>query len=282
MNIAYRLARAEGGLIRFLYSKMIPRIVNRPVAQTRRIPVTIYSFSCETLLPEQVASIRSFIKHVGVPDRYVVVSDGTYSEASSHTLRQIDECVRVISWESLLGGLPDSVKAFAASHPMGKKLVIELSLPVEKPTIYTDCDVLFFPNSEDLIKIVESGDGRHWYLPDCLTSLDPSFLRDESEKLNPVNAGFMVLKERLDWSEQLERLAEYEGVPLGVTEQTMVHLAMHRNRALPLCPEKFVLRLEDQCIYRDLYAEKRIALRHYVGNVRHKFWQSISLRTFHN
>lgn len=281
INIPYRLARAEGRLVRALYAKMIPRIVNRPVSQARRIPVSVYSFSCESLLPEQIASIRSFIRHVGVPERFIVVSDGTYVEASRNTLERVDDCVRVVDWTSLTGGVPDCVKAFAERHPMGKKLAILVSLPVKDATIYTDCDMLFFPNSEDLTRIIESSNGNHWYLPDCFTALDMPFLREECEKFEPVNAGFMVLKQRLDWTDPLKRLAEYEA-PGWATEQTIVHLAMHNNHAAPLSPDKYILKVEDQFSYRDLYAGQNIALRHYVNNVRHKFWQSISLRTFHN
>jgi hypothetical protein len=282
INVAYRLARAEGSLVRSLYNKMIPLIVNRPVVQTKRIPVSVYSFSCEQHLPEQVASIRSFIRYVGVPECFVVISDGTHSEDSHHILEQIDDCVHVVDWTSILGDLPECVKAFAGQHPMGKKLAVLVSLPVKNTTIYTDCDMLFFPGAEGLTRIIESSNGYHWYLPDCMPSLDFSLLRGEAETLNPVNAGFMVLKASLDWSEPLERLAGYEGVPFGNTEQTIVHLAMHKNHASPLSPDKFILRLEDQFIYGDQYAAKRIVLRHYVNNVRHKFWQGISLRTFHN
>lgn len=281
INVPYRLARAEGNLVRSLYARMIPRIVNRPVLQTKRIPVSVYSFSCESLLPEQIASTQSFIRHVGIPESFTVVSDGTYSKASRDILERINDCVQVVDWTSITGDVPDCVKAFAEWHPMGKKLALLVSLPVKNTTIYTDCDMLFFPNSEDLTQIIESSNGRHWYLPDCLTSLDMPFLRDEREKLDPVNAGFMVLKQRLDWTDPLKRLAEYEA-PGWATEQTIVHLAMHNNHAAPLSPDKYILKLEDQFIYRDLYADKNIALRHYVNNVRHKFWQSISLRTFHN
>lgn len=281
INVPYRLARAEGRLIRSLYARMIPRIVKSPMLQTKRIPVSVYSFSCESLLPEQIASTRSFIHHVGVPESFIVVSDGTYSKASSDILQRVHDCVQVVDWASIAAGAPDCVKAFAERHPMGKKLATLVSLPVNNATIYTDCDMLFFPNSEDLTRIISSGNGGQWYLPDCFTSLDMPFLRDEREKLDPVNAGFMVLKKRLDWTDPLKRLEEYDA-PGWATEQTIVHLAMHNNHATPLSPDKYILTVDDEFIYRDLYWGKHIALRHYVNNVRHKFWQSISLRTFHN
>jgi len=47
---------------------------------------------------------------------------------------------------------------------------------------------------------------------------------------------------------------------------------MQANGALPFNEEKYVLRLDDQFAYADFYASSRVALRHYVHPVRHKFW----------
>jgi hypothetical protein len=52
----------------------------------------------------------------------------------------------------------------------------------------------------------------------------------------------------------------------------LVHLTMHYNHAKPLCTKRYVLSVDDQFIYPDKYAGKEIALRHYLNDVRHKFW----------
>ncbi len=44
----------------------------------------------------------------------------------------------------------------------------------------------------------------------------------------------------------------------------------------PLCSKKYVLNVEDQFMYPDKFAKKNIALRHYVNDVRHKFWFDIA------
>ena len=127
INIGYRAARAQGYWVRSIYSRMIPSIVRRPVRQTKRVPVSVYSFSCEHLLPEQISSIRSFIQHVGVPESFTVLSDGSYSASSALILKQVHDCVRVLDWADIVGSLPDCVRAFAEQHPMGKKLAILFS-----------------------------------------------------------------------------------------------------------------------------------------------------------
>ena len=51
---------------------------------------------------------------------------------------------------------------------------------------------------------------------------------------------------------------------------------MHAIGARPLDPAKYVLQLDDQFVYRDFYADKTLAMRHYVNPVRHKFWTHFS------
>ena len=72
------------------------------------------------------------------------------------------------------------------------------------------------------------------------------------------------------------RLLELDGAPIFFTNQTMTHLTMHAIGARPLDTAKYVLQLDDQFVYRDFYADKTLAMRHYVNPVRHKFWTHFS------
>jgi hypothetical protein len=51
---------------------------------------------------------------------------------------------------------------------------------------------------------------------------------------------------------------------------------MHQNGGRPFDPAKYILQLGDQFVFADHYASARVALRHYVNPVRHKFWTSLS------
>jgi hypothetical protein len=55
-------------------------------------------------------------------------------------------------------------------------------------------------------------------------------------------------------------------------------LCMHANGAVPFDPRKFVLQADDEFVYRDRYAGRSIALRHYVNQIRHKFWTPLARR----
>lgn len=277
VNIGYHAARMQGKTIRSMYQAGLPWLVKFPIEQTRAIPVAVYAFSCERDLPEQVASIRSFIRFVGVPDSFTVVSDGSYSTESRHLLSKISSCVNVLDLKSIVSNnLHRFIYDYANQHPLGKKLATLMSIPIKKPTIYADSDILFFPGANTIINIANLIDRKPWYLPDCAFALDDRLLND-SERVASVNSGFMLLKQPLNWEMPLERLKRLAGISNYFTEQTIVHLAMHNNQALPLCSSKFIVALDDQFIYSDKYADNSIALRHYVNPVRHKIWCRIGI-----
>ena len=183
VNIGYHTAKIQGKFNRSLYKAAISQIVNIPIKQTQQVPASIYALSCERDLPEQVASIRSFIRHVGIPETFTVVSDGSYTDSSCNLLRRIHPCVQVILLQNFLRtDLPQCVLDYAQLHPMGRKLSALMSIPVNGTTIYTDSDILFFPGGIDLIDLSKSDEKYSLYLPDCSMSLDERIIYDESEK----------------------------------------------------------------------------------------------------
>lgn len=260
--------------MRRAYTALLPALVRRRVAAPRAIDVDVVAFSCERDLPEQVASMRSFLRWAGRPREYLVVSDGTHTDASRALLARVDPCVRVADWtEVARRDLPARVADYAARSPMGKKLALELSLPRSGPTLYADADVLFFAGARELAGL----DAGARYLRDCATGLeymDPRLVAD-GEGRDPVNGGFFALAERPDWSEALARLARLRGAPAFHTEQTLLHLTLSAAGARPLDAGRYVLSVDDLSAYRDLHAGPAIALRHYTTPVRHKFWCAV-------
>ncbi|BAZ82012.1 hypothetical protein PN497_14735 [Sphaerospermopsis kisseleviana CS-549] len=283
VNIGYHSAKLQGQIIRSLYTKAIKQIVNRPIHQNRKVNITVYSFSCQRDLPIQVANIRSFIRHVGIPHKFTVISDGSYLPESCELLSQINPCVDVVEWKDLVqGDIPKPISNYALHHPnraimaFWRRLAVLTSITIQQPTIYTDADILFFPGGEEIINLCQSDDKSPWYLPDCLPSLDQRILLHEHEKLNPVNAGFFILKQQINWQESLQRVEQLVDTPVYFTEQTVVHLAMHNSQAQPLAKDKFILSNDDQFKYLDHFDRQKIALRHYVNDVRHKFWLNLA------
>lgn len=273
-NYGYHLARAEGSAARTIYQALLPSIARRRISVDADVPGNVVAYSGESALPEQVASIRSFLKHVGRPRRFTVASDGTLSARGRGM--SIDSVISISESAQLPNDLPTGLYSYLTTHPAGKQLALIMSLPVDDPTLYVDSDVLFFPGARDLIRLVENGGAPAFYLADCRLSADERLFRDNAEKAQPVNTGVLLLFEKLDWALAIRRFMEVPGLPNCFTNQTMTHLAMHANGALPLDDRKYVLRLDDQFVYSDRYACCNLALRHYVNPVRHKFWTTIA------
>jgi hypothetical protein len=276
-NYGYHFARAQAKAVRAIYRAFLPSTARRRIPESAEVPFSVFSYSGESTLPEQVASICSFLKYVGRPRKFTVVSDGTFSGRSIAILKSLN-CVIANSAQWLPKDLPTKTHPYLTTHPTGKQLALIMSLPVDGPTLYVDSDVLFFPGAKDLASLLEGGGAPAFYLADCRLSADERLFRGEAEKAHPVNTGVLVLFEKLDWDLAIRRFLELPGSPDFFTNQTMTHLTMHANGALPLDSRRYVLQLDDQFVYEDRYASSGLVLRHYVNPVRHKFWTTIARR----
>jgi hypothetical protein len=273
-NFGYHLARWKGHQLRKLYGALLPKIVRRQVDAPRSLDLSVFSYSNEPMLPEQVRSIRSFIRHVGRPQNFTIISDGSHSDGSIQLLEDVDPSVSVrLAGERLPPDLPDKFRHYVTVYPMGKQLGLFMTLPANGPSLYVDADVLFFDRADDFLSYLSRTDVPAFYLQDCQTSsADPRVFRSAAEELNPVNCGFLLFLKELDWSVAIERFLEMEGEPNFFTNQTLAHLALHANGARPFDPMKYIVELDDQFVYQDRHAGRAVALRHYVNPVRHKFW----------
>lgn len=275
-NYGYHFARAKGTATRAFYRALLPAIARAKIEPPRSFPLEVFAYSGEAALPEQVASIRSFLRWVGRPPRFTVVSDGTYSNRSIEQLRRLDPVVAISgASEWVPADLPAKIYPYLKTHPTGRQLALIMSLPKTKPVLYLDSDILFFAGAQNLFDYVETRDVSAFYQPDCRFSGDGRLLHSPEKENDPVNTGFLLLSQPLDWSLSVARFLELRGEPNFFTNQTMTHLTMHANGAQPFDARKFVLQLDDQFVYPDRYANPGIAMRHYVNPVRHKFWTSL-------
>ncbi len=275
-NFGYHLARFHGGVVRRIYRSLLPLIARRSVTTPRTLDFEVFAYSNQENLPEQVASIRSFLRHAGRPRKFTVVSDGSHTAESIALIQRIDPCVRVEQASPLRADATDKFSRYLANHPTGKQLALIMKLPGDVPALYIDSDVLFFERAADLVQRAQARDAVAYYLADCQFAGDERLLNDPAEKAHPVNTGVLLLFQKLDWSLGVGRFGELAGDPIFFTNQTITHLVMHANKAKPFDPASYVLQLDDQFIYSDRYAGPKLALRHYVNPVRHKFWTSLN------
>ncbi|MGZ4967807.1 MAG: hypothetical protein ACXV97_11575 [Chthoniobacterales bacterium] len=272
-NFGYHLARAEGAAVRRIYAANLPALVRRKIRiRDAELPFEVYSYSGETTLPEQVASIRSFLRYAGRPMKWTIASDGTHTARSITLLKSISPLLTVaLPNEWLPPDIPAKLISYLRDHATGKQLALIMSLPAREPVLYLDSDVLFFAGACELVNCISSPS----YLADCQLSADERLFHSADEKANPVNTGVLFLPRKLDWSLGMQRLRELDGAPHFFTNQTITHLVMHANAVQPFDAKRFVLQLDDQFVYPDQYARPEIVLRHYVQPLRHKFWNRV-------
>jgi len=277
-NFGYHFARWKGRTLRSFYRALLPQIVKRAIKPARSLELSVFAYSNEQMLPEQIRSLRSFLRHVGRPQNFSIVSDGSHTDESIRLLKAVDPVVSLqLAGERLPSDLPEKFRHYVTVYPMAKQLGLLMTLPANGPSLYVDADVLFFGGANDFAHYLSRTDAPAFYLLDCQTcSADPRVFRSGDEQLNPVNCGFLLFLKNRDWPVAIERFMEMEGEPNFFTNQTLAHLVLHANGARPFDPAKYIVQLDDQFVYQDRHARPNVALRHYVNPVRHKFWSHLS------
>lgn len=256
------------------YASRLADIVSEGISSAPPVGLHVFSFSAEERLPEQVASLRSFLANAGTPAEFTIVSDGSHTERSCDLLRAVHPCVTVASWRRFLPTSPRVVRDYAAISWRGQKLAMLVSLPGDRPVLYTDDDILFFAGARELGDLAHQTGFR--YLRDCngrnRRFLDRRLLHHEHERQDSVNSGFLFLPEAPDWRPALRRLEGLVRRPRLFSGQTVVHLTMHSSGAQPFDRSRYVLADDDRGLREDRYIRPDTVLRHYVRPVRHKFW----------
>src|SRR5256885_9761079 len=69
-NFGYHLARVRGGVAREAYRMLLPTIVRRQIDSPQALDIDVFAYSNEAMLPEQIASVRSFLKYAGRPNNF--------------------------------------------------------------------------------------------------------------------------------------------------------------------------------------------------------------------
>jgi hypothetical protein len=254
------------------------------------IPITLVTFSGSRDLPEQLASLLALLANLGTPQRIWIGSDGSHSSTERALLESLDPCIRVVGWDSLAADpVPPPVERHAAAHPLGRKLALlhgltssaaDSHLASGTQLLYADSDVLLFPAARGWAASQIWPDAPGEYLLDCQPALDSALLPTANAARIPLNSGFLLFSNinPPQWEPALAALAAWPQPPGHYTEQTVVHLALQPPHYLPLPHHQFVVSILDQFRYRDLHLERQpdLVLRHYVNNVRFKFWTQLN------
>jgi hypothetical protein len=276
MKLGYHVALRWAHWRRRRYTRQLQRIAALPFGFAPECDATFYSFSGTRDLPEMVACLRSFVRFALAPRRIVVVGDGTHTDADRAILKALHPRLETVPWDRFIrDDLPPSLTAYAQAHPLGKKVAVLMSVPSAGPWIFSDSDILYFPAASDIRARIANGSEAPEFLEDCYPSLDDRLIRGEDEKRSPVNSGFALVRQPLDWTDAMARFREMAGEPGYFTEQTLFHLAMRRSGGRGLPKDRYVIQSDDQWSARDRHTGPAVVLRHYFSSIRYKMWLKV-------
>lgn len=235
-----------------------------------RLPFHVVSFSGEKFLNDQLYSILSFYWNVGLPFKWTIFDDGTYTDKSILLLNKIPN-LKFIKYEK--GNIP--LKYPVEKYPSLKKIFLYRTVEIDKTTIFVDSDVLFFKPFSDFIPVIKQG---NWFLTDeYYGCFDPSYIQSVPFDMYPCNLGFIIFNCIPDWSKVTDYIDEQLNHDDGMmiwTDQTAFHtFTRGYDKIMPLDPRYFIVSGTDSFKISADFDYTKIALRHFVGPVRHKMWQ---------
>jgi hypothetical protein len=276
IRYGYHAALWRGRRKRNWFSRRIDSLaVCNGDASLCELPIDLVCMLGSTAIPEVIVAVRSFLMHAGRPIRLLLVSDGTLSTYDTDLLESTLISCQVVELPDILNPtLPNSITTRLPDHWMIRKQALLMSLPKDRPALFVDSDIVFFPAAQELGADLASLGANPAYMVDLKPSFDHRLLRDGDELTPPLNSGLLYMPRPLNWSNAVNR---FESLPsdakLVFTDQTMSHLAFHEAGAMPLHPDRYMLRIDDQFEYRDRYTNKPgVVCRHYVNTIRHKMW----------
>ena len=242
--------------------------------------LNVFSLCHGAVGAEQKLSILSFLRHVGAPAKWHIVSDGSISESQAKCFRSIHPSIEVLDWSTFLCNENKvCYERLAKWTVYAKKFALMSNLPDLGAVVYADTDILFFEGARHLRELLKNLNEKSYYLKDLPGCLDTAFLTESELGAPPLNAGFVVQGKKLDWSLPIARLnarlsqltpAQTLG-DLGMLEQSASHLAHYLAGSLPL-DEKYALQISDRFEAEDRFSGRDFVLRHYVRPVRPKMW----------
>src|SRR6185437_3572506 len=150
-GIRWRLANWRAKRNRVAFASAIrsapPETLLGASASPARPDFQMVSFSGARDFEEQLLSLLSFRRWVGIPARWIVFSDGTHTDEMGALLVKKFPWAILRPWDyskELVSSDANFLFDYAKDHAMGKRLIAYSTFPLEAPTLFLDSDVLFY------------------------------------------------------------------------------------------------------------------------------------------
>jgi hypothetical protein len=256
---------------------------NTPTADYRYVTLVC---NRDVLLSQ--ASLFSVLQSVKRPPVLTVVSDGTLSSVDAiQALRFWPNEIEFLVVENVAAAFYDigatSLSRLCKSHVFGLKLGACLFCAMTSRVLYSDSDVLWFRDPEELINlyrghsVVGTTDFQHSYDKRFLKQL-PEKGRRLLEDSVPVNAGVAIWQNAAGLVYLVEDILRsfLRFSPETFTEQTIVAYLSHAVGTV-MDGKMVYLAEEPRSCFNMSWENKPWYARHYAGPCRDQFWIDASV-----
>ena len=235
-----------------------------------KVELDVVSFSGSKYIADQLYSILSFQYNVGRPISWTIYNDGSYTLSEKELLQNIPS---VKIEEIDMSRVSETMASACSRFPTLKKMVIFQNTFPQRTTLLVDSDIVFYPGFASEIKTFRNN---NWYIVDESSQyFDADFIASNQEIKNPLNLGFLVLNTAPDWKVAFDYIEQKiaDKSHHYWSDQTATHILATQQNFKPLDKNRFINSGYDSFHLSHYPNYGQIALRHFVGPVRHKMWQ---------
>jgi hypothetical protein len=206
-----------------------------------------------------------------------IIVDGSPSPKLIHVAKSIIDGIEVCNAQDLIGTALNSYKAllaFGRQHPLGRKLLLSLSLQEHNELIYSDNDVLLFNFPANIVAAAQSKTPVY-NQEACGAAYDQELItfakRFGVSPAPSFNGGLHYIPRQvldIPFADELLSIKSIDNYT-WFDEQTVLALLMNRAGAKPLNPSLYVVSAQRQFFWDQDVGYESIHARHFTGPVRH-------------
>ena len=257
-------------IAKFNQKTFIKKIDFDNIFSSRLSNISIHTLCGEKQSIDLLYSILSFFSANGKPLKWVIYDDGTLTNDTKCNLQRIPD-IQIKSLKDINPFLP---KEILDLYPTLWKIEIMCSQIHSTTSMFSDSDIVYFSSFES--KGIDVYKENYYLIDEGMGYFDSSYYSFRKKQFPPLNLGCIILNHfKLDWSPIFNYIIRLykNGLLSYWSDQTAMDQFAIENHFKALPSEYFVVGGNDSFKVNHCCDYDKIALRHFVGPVRHKMWQ---------
>lgn len=255
------------------------RLYNLPKVSCRAAtePLSINVLCTPSSLTEAAYSAWSWCVHLGSSFSLRIVVDGILDSKQNARIRSLIDGVEIVSALDIIDAdffQSKGLGPLGLNHPMGRKLLLSLSLQRHEDHIYSDNDVLVFNYPRAIVSSLQchapaynQESTQPCYSEDILNRATDLGL----QPCSALNGGLLSFPKKsmnIDLANELA-LAKVDADYSWFDEQTIFSVLMNQANAQPLRKDHYVVNTQRQFWPGEDVDYTSIVTRHFTSPVRH-------------